>query len=185
MVTVKPTADTSISSTFFFPNPEALHAKDSWPASLMGSSNAPGSLCSISSKGQAADDKKKLWQKIMFFLRRTFCASNRFAYVGRSTPRKVSFDVPAIKKSIPGDPVQDEARDKIKTLDKELRLLQLHYKKYAEASPKGDHSLLQMCEIRQTSQSLLNDCIILKDALGIDSASDIGLADLIAAYQSL
>lgn len=100
MATVKPVARIGIPSTFAFPDPEALHAKDSWPDSLRWSANVPGDLCAISSKGKASENKKNLWQKIMYLLRRRFCASNRFAYVNRSTTRAVSFDLPAIKNQL-------------------------------------------------------------------------------------
>ncbi|MBN3965951.1 hypothetical protein IMW75_11765 [Pseudomonas gregormendelii] len=184
MATAKPVANIGIQSKSSFPDPEAEHAKDSWTASLKGSRNAPGSLYSISSKCKVSDDEKNLWQKIVYFLRHTFCASNRFFHVDRSTPRAVSFDVLAIKKSIPGDPVHIDARGKIQTLDQECCLLHAHYEHFANASTTGDHSSSKMREIRQTNQSLLDDCIKLKAALGKKSSHDIGLDVLITAYQS-
>ncbi|MBK5418393.1 hypothetical protein [Pseudomonas sp. TH31] len=63
MATVKPVARIGIPSTFAFPDPEALHAKDSWPDSLRWSANVPGDLCAISSKGKASENKKTCGKK--------------------------------------------------------------------------------------------------------------------------
>ncbi|MBK5418392.1 hypothetical protein [Pseudomonas sp. TH31] len=105
--------------------------------------------------------------------------------MNRSTTRAVSFDLPAIKKSTPGDPAHLEARNKIQMLDKERRLLHLRYKPYAETPIPDGHALTKKCEIRQTNQSLLDDCYKLKVALGNDRSRTIGLDALITACQSL
>lgn len=185
MAIVKPVASIGIQSTFFFPDPEALHAKDSWHVSLRATRNAPGGLCSINSMGKAPVGKKNLWQKIKYFLRQTFCASNRFAYVDRSTPRAAAFDLRAIKKSIPGDLVYFEAGNKIRKLERERHLLYSLYDHYVEAPTKRGDTLAQIDEIKQTNQSLLDDCITLKAALGDDHSRGLGLDVFIAGFRSL
>jgi hypothetical protein len=168
----------------FRPMDEGPAAKTALQRSLSSVTNVCGSLSSIDKTDAPQKRAKTTGQKIKSLLRSLL---DRKVYIGKSSLVPTCFNLSAITRSTPGDPVSLEAKKKIDELRADCRLMQSHFERFDNKlteEGKELHAFGEMCNIYDSVQSCLGDARKLENALGDVHSNAIGLDSLKEEYES-